>query len=124
MLRWPDYFADPPSDTTSGDVNDPTSQFFGSLPDQYRLIPSSTCAISVGASRPAAWAPHALLELLASPSDSTLSSGIFLCIFNPADELVTSERRDVAPGLEGCNIGDQLETEVSWKLVNDTARKR
>ena len=21
MLRWPDYFADPPSDTTSGDVN-------------------------------------------------------------------------------------------------------
>ena len=21
MLRWPDYFVDPPSDTTSGDVN-------------------------------------------------------------------------------------------------------
>ncbi len=21
MLRWPDYFADPPSDTTSGDAN-------------------------------------------------------------------------------------------------------
>ncbi len=24
MLRWPDYFADPPSDTTSGDVNGST----------------------------------------------------------------------------------------------------
>ena len=24
MLRWPDYFADPPSDTTSGDVNSMT----------------------------------------------------------------------------------------------------
>ncbi len=22
MLRWPDYVADPPSDTTSGDVNE------------------------------------------------------------------------------------------------------
>jgi len=70
------------------------------------------------ASWPAAGSPLSLLELLLSSADASFSGGVALGIFDPADELVARERRDVLPRVERNRVDDQRLTQVSWKLVH------
>jgi hypothetical protein len=85
---------------------------------------SSTCkslsagALAVRAPWPATGPTLAFFKLLLGPANAAFSSFLLLGIFDPADELVAGQRRDVPPGGECGRAGDQTLTQVSWKLVH------
>lgn len=60
-----------------------------------------------GESKRAAGSSLPLLELLLGAADAPLSGHLALRVFGPADELVSGERRDVVPRVEGGGVGDQ-----------------
>src|SRR5687767_2519597 len=67
---------------------------------------------------PAAGSSLAFLQLLRGPADAAFTGHLLLGILDPADELVASQRRDVPPGIECREVGDQCLTQVAWKLVH------
>src|SRR5882757_10274982 len=78
----------------------------------------SAGALAVRAPWPAARPTLAFLELLFGPANAAFPSHLLLGIFDPADELVAGQRRDVLPGIECRGVGDQRLAQVSWKLVH------
>ena len=78
-------------------------------------------ALAVRAARPAAGPTHAFLQFLLSPADTAFSGRLLLGIFNPADEFVAGQRRDVLPGIESQGVGDERKTQIAWKLVHHTS---
>jgi hypothetical protein len=83
---------------------------------QRRLL--SAGAVAVRAPWPAAGPTLAFLQLLLGPANATFSGRLLLGIFDPADELVAAQRRDVLPGIECRGVGNQGLAQVSWKLVH------
>src|SRR5439155_26477533 len=67
---------------------------------------------------PAARPTLAFLKLLLGPANAAFAGHLLLGIFDPADELVAGQRRDVLPGSERRGVGDQRLAQVSWKLVH------
>jgi hypothetical protein len=63
-------------------------------------------ALAVVAPWPAAGPTLAFLQLLLGPAYTTFSGHLLLGIFDPADELVAGQRRDVLPGIECRAVGD------------------
>jgi hypothetical protein len=57
-------------------------------------------------------------ELLLGSANTTFTSHLLLGVLHPADELVASERRDVAPSVKGVRIGDQRSAQIYRKLVD------
>jgi len=82
----------------------------------------SAGALAVLAARPAAGPTLAFLQLLVGPANATLSGHFLLGILDPADELVTGQRRDVVPGIECGGVGDQRLAQVGGKLVHHATR--
>jgi hypothetical protein len=80
--------------------------------------PLSACALAVLAPRPTTGPTLAFFKLLLGPANAAFSSFLLLGIFDPADELVAGQRRDVPPGSECDRVGDQTLAQVSWKLVH------
>jgi len=74
-------------------------------------------ALAMSASGPAAGSTLAFLELLLCPANSPLPGHELLGIFNPANEFVTRERRDVHPRIKGRGIGNQRLAQVPRQLV-------
>ena len=74
------------------------------------------------ASRPAAGATLAFLELLQSPENAAFSSLWLFGILDPADELVAGQRRNVLPGSERRAVRQQLCAHVIRKLMDHTTR--
>jgi hypothetical protein len=74
------------------------------------------------APRPATGPTLAFFQLFLGPADAAFSGSLLLGIFDPADELVAGQRRDVPPGIECDRVGDQRHTQVSGKLVHDPTR--
>jgi hypothetical protein len=73
------------------------------------------------ASGPAAGPALTLLELLLGPANATFSGFLLLGVLDPANELVSGQRCDVLPGVEGGGIGDQRAAQIGWKPVHDPA---
>jgi len=82
------------------------------------LRPLSACALAVLAPWPAAGPTLAFLELLLRSANAAFPGHLLLGIFDPADELVAGQRRDVLPGIECCGVCDQRLAQVRWKLVH------
>jgi hypothetical protein len=80
--------------------------------------PLSTGAFAMLATRPATSPTLAPFQLLLGPADATLPRYLLLGILDPADEFVAGQRRDVIPGIECGDVGDQRLAQVSWKLVH------
>ncbi len=55
---------------------------------------------------------------LLGAANTTLPGHLLLGVFDPADELVPGQRRDVLPRVECGGVGDQRVAQVSWKLVH------
>jgi len=79
-------------------------------------------ALAVLAPRPAARASHAVLELLLGPPNASLSSHRLLGILDPADELVTSQWRDVLPRIQRGRIREQRIAQIAGQDVHRTTR--
>lgn len=78
-----------------------------------------TClALSVRAARPTARSALSPFELFLSSSDAPLAGRRLLRVFNPADELVASQRRDVVPSLQRRRVTDKRGAQVGRKLMN------
>ena len=71
-------------------------------------------ALAVLAPRPATGAALARFQLFLSPANTTLTSLRLFRIFDPTNELVASERRDVQPRGECCAVCEQGSLEVRW----------
>jgi hypothetical protein len=67
---------------------------------------------------PAARPTLAFLQLLLGPADAAFSGHLLLGILDPADELVSGQRRDVLPGIECRQVGDQRLAQVCGKRVH------
>src|SRR6266576_6955682 len=80
--------------------------------------PLSAGALAMLAPWPAAGPTLAFLQLLLGPANAALSGHLLLGIFDPADELVAGQRRDVLPGIQRRGVGGQRLAQVSWKLVH------
>lgn len=78
--------------------------------------------VSVAASRPAAGAPHPLLQLFLGATDAALACLDLLCVFYPADELIAGQGGDVLPSIERHLIADQRSAQVDRKFVNHSSR--
>jgi hypothetical protein len=76
----------------------------------------------VAAPRPAARPTLALLQLLLGSTDAAFSSHLLLCILDPADELIASQRSDVHPGIQRPRVGDQRVAQVCREFVDDPTR--
>src|SRR5437879_2396331 len=74
-------------------------------------------ALAVPAPWPATRPTLAFLKLLLGPANATFPGHLLLGIFDPADELVAGQRRDVLPGVECRGVGDQRRAQVCWELV-------
>src|ERR1700704_1005785 len=68
----------------------------------------SAGALAVPAPWPAARPTLAFLQLLPGPANAAFSGHLLLGILDPADELVSGQRRDVLPSIECRRVGDQL----------------
>jgi hypothetical protein len=75
-------------------------------------------ALAVPAPWPAAGPTLAFLQLLLSPANAAFSGHLLLGIVDPADELVSGQRRDVVPRIECGRVGDQRLAQVCGKLVH------
>jgi hypothetical protein len=78
------------------------------------------CALAVLAAGPAAGSTLAFLQLLLGPANAALPSRLLLRIFDPADELVAGQWRDVVPGIESRGVADQRLAQVTRKFVYHT----
>jgi hypothetical protein len=78
-------------------------------------------AFAVPAPRPAAGPTLAFLQLLLRPANATLSGRHLLGVLNPADELVAGQGRDVLPGIECRDVGNQRPTQVRGEFMHDPA---
>ncbi len=81
-----------------------------------RSLPAVSFAVP--APRPAAGPPLAILELLLGPANAAFSGHLLLGIFDPADELVPGQRRDVIPRVECGRVGKQRLPQVCRNLVD------
>ena len=81
-----------------------------------------TVAFPVRASRPTARSAFPFLKLLLSPSDAPLAGRGLLRIFDPADELVASQRRDVLPSRQRRHVSHQRGTQIGRKLMDHATR--
>lgn len=81
----------------------------------------SAVSLPVLAARPAAWSAFAFLEFLVGAPDATRPGDLLLGVFDPADELVSGQRRDVHPGFERRGAGDEGSTQIEGKLVHHPA---
>ena len=80
--------------------------------------PLSAGALAVLAPWPTAGPTLTFLQLLLGPTNAAFSGHLLLGILDPADELVTGQRRDVLPGMECRGVGNQGLAQISWKLVH------
>jgi len=80
--------------------------------------PLAAGALTVLAPRPAAGPALAFLQLLLRPANAARSGHLLLGILDPADELVASQGRDVLPGIECRDVGDQRRAQVCGQLVD------
>jgi hypothetical protein len=89
-------------------------------PGDGRLLrrPLPAGAFAVLAPRPAAGPALAFLELLLGPANPALSGHLLLGIFDPANELVAGQGRDVLPRVECRGVGDQRLAQVCGQLVH------
>ena len=71
------------------------------------------------ASGPATRSALTLFQFFPGPANATFSSDLLFGIFNPADEFVSGQGRDIRPGVECRRTGDQRHTQVSRQLVHD-----
>ena len=78
----------------------------------------SAGALAVPAPWPAAGPTLAFLQLLLGPANAAFSGHLLLGILDPADELVSGQRRDVLPSIERRRVGDQRLAQVFGKLVH------
>lgn len=78
--------------------------------------------LAVLASRPATRPALALFEFLLSPANAALSRRFLLRVFDPADEFVPRQRRDVHPGSEGGGAREQRFTQIFGDIVHHAAR--
>ena len=69
------------------------------------------------ASGPAAGSAQAFLQLLLGPANAAFSGCRLLGIFDPADEFVMCQWRDVVPGIKCSGVG-QRAAQVRWKLAH------
>jgi hypothetical protein len=79
-------------------------------------------ALAMLAARPATGPALAFFQFLLGPANATLPSHFLLGILDPADELVTGQRRDVFPRSERLRVADQRVTQVCGQLVHRPAR--
>ena len=79
--------------------------------------PLLACAVAVLAARPAAGPAQAFLQLLLGPPNTARPGGLLLGIFDPADELVAGQWRDVVPGIECRRVGLQRLTQVRGQFM-------
>ena len=89
---------------------------------QGRTVPMprllSTGALSVPAPLPAAGPTLAFLQLLLRTANTAFSGHLPLGIFDPSDELVAGQRRDVLLSIECRRVGDQRLVQVRGKLMH------
>jgi hypothetical protein len=78
----------------------------------------SAGALAVPAPWPAARPTLAFLQLLPGPANAAFSGHLLLGVLDPADELVSGQRRDVLPSIECRRVGDQRLAQVCRKLVH------
>jgi hypothetical protein len=76
-------------------------------------------ALTVATAWPATRPTLTLFQLLSGPTDAPFPSHLLLGVFDPADELVARQWRDVRPGTECRGVVDQRLAQVSWKFVNN-----
>jgi hypothetical protein len=72
------------------------------------------------APRPATRPAPAFLKFLLRPADPARSGLLLFGIFDPANELVARQRRDVLPGSQRHGVSDQGLAEVCGELVHDS----
>src|SRR6185312_9555754 len=77
---------------------------------------------AVLAARPAARSAHAFLQFFLGSPDAAFARFLLLGVFDPADELVARQRRDVLPRRERGGVADQCGSQVRGQLVHDAAR--
>ncbi len=81
----------------------------------------STGALAVLAPRPAAGSALTFLKFLTCSTNSAFSGHLLLGVFNPADELIARQRRDVLPSVKGLGTSDQRHAKVWRKFVHRPA---
>src|SRR6478735_114999 len=79
-------------------------------------------ALTVLAPGPAAGPALALLQFFLGAADASCAGRVLLGIFDPADELVARQRRDVLPRIECGGIVDQGAAQVGRQLVHHPTR--
>src|SRR5215471_4152262 len=79
-------------------------------------------SLAVLASRPAARPALTFFQLLLGPADAPCSGRLLLGVLDPADELVSRQRRDVLPRIERGRIADECGAQVDGKLVDHASR--
>src|SRR4051812_37861757 len=77
--------------------------------------------VAVLAPRPTAGPTLAFFQLFLRPPDAALSGRLLLGIFDPTNELVSRQGRDVLPGSECGVVGGQRVAQVSGQLVHRAA---
>jgi hypothetical protein len=68
---------------------------------------------------PAAGPALAIFKFLFCPANSPFPRHLLFGVFNPADELIASQRRDIHPGIKRRRAGNQRLAQVSGKLMYD-----
>jgi hypothetical protein len=74
------------------------------------------------ATRPATRAALTLFEFLLGSTNPPLASYVLFGVFDPTDELVSGERRDVLPRVECRSVADQSGAQIRWQFVDHAAR--
>jgi hypothetical protein len=80
--------------------------------------------LSVRTPGPAARSAHALFEFLAGATNAPLAGDRFLGVFDPTDELVASEGRDVVPGHRRGLARRQSLSQILGQLVDGSSWPR
>ena len=73
------------------------------------------------AARPTAGSTLSFFKLLLGSSDAAVAGRRLFRVFDPADELVAGQRRDVVPGLKCGRVTYERGTQVGRKLMDYTA---
>jgi hypothetical protein len=84
------------------------------MPSQRPARGGSLFAVSLAmaASGPAAWSTLALFEFFLRPANTPLARLFLLRVLDPADELISCQRGDVFPRVEGHRIGHQGASQI------------
>ena len=102
-----------------------TCSYLRSIPEPTRRALVALClarALTMLAAWPAARAALTFLELLLGSPNATLPGGDLLGVFNPADELIACQRRDVVPRRKRGVVGGKCHAQVGWKVVHHSTR--